>query len=604
MVFSARANSDPAMTAADGWRPMRSDALAQQPFTIPPTYLSQAPPEIMSSPWMSVKSTISRLLAGLSLRMDVSSTVATWLSLAVTVVGLGSIVTQFGTIIDQTDPFHTLRDVQHLGRWRFWQPHVPWYRVVKPPLVGPVINANLPCGLCGRKTVHVSRRPLAQPTGKAAWSILLNVIHPPSTTPEEPSKTESLVSTKSPFKTEHVVTISGEPPVQLPTWDSLPRGPLTKHKLTACTVISRATLMALFTVTNARPVFRHSGASGHRAAYASYCGQWYVEWPIGDAAHVHFAAHDSHTLNKDVYPPTFEVRVDRCLRMLAGVIESPASSPPFKCAFPGRKASGRWILEHIVRGFGGAHGSRHLYNMIGGNVNEVDLLLMKPITEDNNDYDMSSELESTSTTLSLPSTESNPRHQTTTTHSVTLHIPPHETTILNTCLDYLPWTSLSWSIHRGLRDILLAFAKPRMNHYRARLAHTLRTTVSTQADRLIARGWDAQFVRNGSMADLAAGAVLAGSGNSGDAVRIVTDIAAVWCEGRGNGDGLAVISLDETMFWRVPHQPVEEVNREGGDSGELSSMAVVALVKFFVLEWSVELDYQMYHDLPLELYLG
>lgn len=106
------------------------------------------------------------------------------------------------------------------------------------------------------------------------------------------------------------------------------------------------------------------------------------------------------------------------------------------------------------------------------------------------------------------------------------------------------------------------------------------------------------------MADLAAGAVLAGSGNSGDAVRIVTDIAAVWCEGRGNGDGLAVISLDETMFWRVPHQPVEEVNREGGDSGELSSMAVVALVKFFVLEWSVDLDYQMYHDLPLELYLG
>ncbi|OJJ78341.1 hypothetical protein ASPBRDRAFT_37568 [Aspergillus brasiliensis CBS 101740] len=547
--------------------------------------------------------------------MDVSSTVATWLSLAVTVVGLGSIVTQFGTIIDQTDPFHTLRDVQHLGRWRFWQPHVPWYRVVKPPLVGPVISANLPCGLCGRKTVHVSRRPLTQPTGKAAWSILLNVIHPFSTAPEEPSQTGSLVSSaKIPVKAEYVVTISGEPPVQLPTWDSLPRGPLTKHKLTACTVISRPTLMALFTVTNARPVFRHSGASGHRAAYASYCGQWYVEWPIGDAAHVHFAAHDSHTLNKDVYPPTFEVRVDRCLRMLAGVIESPASSSPFKCAFPGRKASGKWILEHIVRGFGGAHGSRHLYNMIGGNVNEVDLLLMKPVTEDNIDYGILSELESTtsSTTLSLPSTESNPRHQTTTTHSVTLHIPPHEATILNTCLDYLPWTSLSWSIHRGLRDILLAFARPRMNHYRAQLAHTLRTTVSTRADQLIARGWDAQFVHNGSMADLAAGAVLAGSGNSGDAVRIVTDIAKVRCE----SDGLAVVSFDETMFWRVSpssqlvkeqQEEVEQRGEGGGGGGggeELSSMAVVALVKFFVLEWSVELDYQMYHDLPLELYLG
>lgn len=111
------------------------------------------------------------------------------------------------------------------------------------------------------------------------------------------------------------------------------------------------------------------------------------------------------------------------------------------------------------------------------------------------------------------------------------------------------------------------------------------------------------------MADLAAGAVLAGSGNSGDAVRIVTDIAAVWYEGRRRrrtGDGLdSIVSFDETMFWRVPHQQVEEAGEEvGGERGELSSMAVVALVKFFVLEWSVELDYQMYHDLPLELYLG
>lgn len=105
------------------------------------------------------------------------------------------------------------------------------------------------------------------------------------------------------------------------------------------------------------------------------------------------------------------------------------------------------------------------------------------------------------------------------------------------------------------------------------------------------------------MADLAAGAVLAGSGNSGDAVRIVTDIAAVWYEGRRKmGDGPdSIVSLDETMFWRVPHQQKEEV---GGERGGLSCMAVVALVKFFVLEWSVELDYQMYHDLPLELYLG
>ncbi|PYI02116.1 hypothetical protein BO78DRAFT_390490 [Aspergillus sclerotiicarbonarius CBS 121057] len=132
--------------------------------------------------------------------------------------------------------------------------------------------------------------------------------------------------------------------------------------------------------------------------------------------------------------------------------------------------------------------------------------------------------------------------------------------------------SLFWSTRRGLRDIPIAFAKPRMNHHRSQLAQTLRSTVSTRPDQLIARGWDAQFVRDGSMADMTAGAVLAGSGNSGHAVRIVTDVTAVWCEGR------------------------EDMTSPGGNSGngELSSMAVVALVKFFVLEWSVGLNYQMY----------
>lgn len=30
-------------------------------------------------------------------------------------------------------------------------------------------------------------------------------------------------------------------------------------------------------------------------------------------------------------------------------------------------------------------------------------------------------------------------------------------------------------------------------------------------------------------------------------------------------------------------------------------MDVVALVKCFVLEWSTDFDYQMYHDLPLTM---
>ncbi|KAJ5987941.1 hypothetical protein N7481_003151 [Penicillium waksmanii] len=88
---------------------------------------------------------------------------------------------------------------------------------------------------------------------------------------------------------------------------------------------------------------------------------------------------------------------------------------------------------------------------------------------------------------------------------------------------------------------------------------------------------------------MASSAVLAGRGNSGDAVRVVTDIAASLWDGH-------VSALDETHFWR---QPVSD-----SDFSTLSPMAVIALVKCFVLEWSNDLDYQMYHDLPLELYLG
>jgi len=141
---------------------------------------------------------------------------------------------------------------------------------------------------------------------------------------------------------------------------------------------------------------------------------------------------------------------------------------------------------------------------------------------------------------------------------------------------------------RRLRDILVTYSKERMDCYRDRLADTLRRAVLDKSEKLIARGWDSQFVIH-EMADMASSAVLAGRGNSGDAVRVVTDIAVIlW-----NGDSSA---LDETHFWR---QSIPEPS-----SPTLSTMTVIALTKCFVLEWSLDLDYQMYHDFPLELYFG
>ncbi|KNG89355.1 hypothetical protein ANOM_002669 [Aspergillus nomiae NRRL 13137] len=508
--------------------------------------------------------------------MDVSSALATWLSLAATVVGLGSIVTRFGTIIDQADPFHSLRNVQHLGKWSQRQAYIPWYRVIKPPPVGPLITASLSDGFCGQMTIAVSRLPLTQPTGQAAWSVLLAVLHPTSSsTIRDAREKPKILAEGSTVKAECIVTVNPKSGVILVDdgWGNLPLHPLVKHKLTTCTIISRTTLMALFCITNARPTFRHSGSSGHRAAYATYCGQWRVKWPIGDLARVYFTAHDSHTLAKDVYPTTFDRRVDRCLQIFAGVIDAQMRTT-FKCAFPGRKPSGRWVLKYAVKGFGGAHSGRHLYNMIGGNVTDVDFLFMKAVTvETEGLQDMP--------LLRLPNSH-------TADIDVSLYVPATEAAILNRALDCLPWSSLSWSIHRGLRDILVAFAKDRMDQWRGQLAETLRHVVERWPERLDTKGWNPQFVRD-NMTDMAASAVLAGSGNSGDVVRVVTDIALTLWDG-------GVSALDETTFWRSSHPQ--------SSASYLSPLVVIALVKCFVLEWSTDLDYQMYHDLPLEMYLG
>lgn len=69
----------------------------------------------------------------------------------------------------------------------------------------------------------------------------------------------------------------------------------------------------------------------------------------------------------------------------------------------------------------------------------------------------------------------------------------------------------------------------------------------------------------------------------------MTEIAATLSGG-------PISALDETRFWRDAGPT--------SDSPILDPMTVIALVKCFVLEWSVNLNYQMYHDFPLEMYLG
>lgn len=513
--------------------------------------------------------------------MDAAGTTAGWLSFIVTTVGLGSLITQASAIQERLDPYHTSRTEEYLGAWVKRQPKKVWNRLAQPTPVGPVIYAKLVDGFCGVNIIGVSRLPTEKP-GKATWTAILAILHERAPSPVYESDTRPYkADTKNQIINEHLgrrstaFTINIEADVALRqdghSWTSLQARPLTRHGSTTCIVISRTTLITILALCNARTMFRYSDASGHRASYASYCGHFYIEWPLGSPAVVHFHAHDSHTASTDVYPSMFQVRVDKCVQMMAGVITS-ADGTSFQCAFPGRKPPGTWVLEYQCKGFPGAHGSRHLYNLMGGKVYDVDFLFARPMGEKS---------PSGAIELRLPSTERNIH--------LSMVVPELEQRYLEQALDSLPWSSLSWSVHRGLRDILIAYAKPTMDEFRQSLASTLRAFIKDKPQLLEANGWSPVFTR-GAMAELAANSVLAGNGNSGDSVRVVTDAALLL----SNADPTVI--LDETKFWRTERHTM--MSKEGS---QLSINAIIALTKCFVLEWSIEFDYQMYHDLPPEL---
>lgn len=514
--------------------------------------------------------------------MDASNAAAAWLSFAATAVGLGSLITQASAIEERLDPFYYSRKPAYLGTWIHRQPRHPWHQLRKDPPVGPVISASAKAGFCGRSVVDISQLPLQKP-GKASWTGILSMVH--ETTPWQtfnpvvrPKVTKVDIEIEDQKKIpmssmRNAATLEEEYWYEAPPpWDVLPTQSLSRHGDACYISISRTSLITIFAMVNARVIFCYNDASGHRAAYASYCGHFYLNWPIGKEAVVTHAPHDAHVSATDLFPLKFQIRIHKCAEMLCGVIASPDGT--FKCGFPGRRNPGTYILQYQAKSFPGAHSGRHMYNLMGGNIFEVDFLFAQSY-KPNDDFAVSDHLQ-----LQLPSRERDV--------PVTLLVPRQEEEILLHCLDCLPWTSLSWSVHRGLRDVLLAFGKPTMDKYRSALASTLFSTVGKYSHLLKTKGYSPDFFDR--MADLASNSVRAGRGNSGDTVRVVTDVALLLWKGSDPRE------LDETRFWRDGRYRLDP---EEGDG--LKVETIIALTKFFVLEWSQELDYQMYHGLPPQL---
>lgn len=546
--------------------------------------------------------------------LDIANLAASWISAIVTAVGLMALIAQASFIKAQLDPFYKTRGRHHLGRWA--KHHKEGFSLMalfaRPP-TGPVIRAQL-TGLCGIVKIHMSRRPQGNPGedfGTASWTTLLKVFHPSSLC-DPPSAKKVSIDSETPEKdvekSSQQRDLEGLQNGQkdLLTWETFWEAgarsgdsegiqrtqDLVEHDKKACLTISRTTLVTLLVTANAYQCYLHNGDSGLRVMYSGYTGSWQITWPIGQPAVVKFLGLDSHTdKQEDFYPRSIPRRVDKCILMFIGVIYGRSVG---KIGFPEPQEEGRSVLEFHPHGFTSHSACTHLYSMMGGTQYEVDFLLRRSL------HERDAAPEGLALTIPTPELDENrrpcgknDRRGSSIAPSSTLYVPPAEEKILAQAMDCLPWSSLSWSVHRGMQSILIAYGKNVMQTYRGALANTLKHAVESHAGKLVEKGWASRFVeiRMGSTAKTA---VSQAGGDSGDTVRIVTDVALLCCSGMSEAE------LDETSFWRNRIHKTTDLDSVPEDR-LLDADTVAALVKYFVLAWSNELDHKLYELLPFDL---
>lgn len=502
---------------------------------------------------------------------DSANLAAQWASVTITAIGLGGLIAQAESIRDQLDTFHKARGEKYLGEWVEIQSTQRWYQLVKPAPRGPMITGSFK-GLWEVSPIHVSRRPHVRngrTVGKASWTSILAILHPYTLLHEKQRPKDTLTWLKRLENNKHDLVMHREDKI--------------------CTKITRIALIVCLVVCNAYQNYKYSGDSGLRVSYSGYTGSWQIQWPLGGHAELEFFGLDSHGSNPETHPLTFSRDVDKCVLMLVGVIQHSALG---KLGFAEPREQGCSLLKFKPQGFSSNGKTTHLYNMMGcGNYYEVDYLARYPLQEPSLDA-----ADIVVLTLPPPELDLNrkPWKNPIQTHSTVL-VPPLEQEKLAAALDCLPWSQLGWSVHRGMQCLLVAYAKPIMDLHREALASKFQNAVTTEQNQqtLISRGWQKGFVRN-HMGGTAANSVRQSGGDSGDNVRIVTDIAYLFVQG-------SIVDLNETHFWRAQ---VENRKRDPTTlvmSPDLDPDTIIALTKLSVLEWSNEMDHKMYEDLPLEL---
>ncbi|KAL8738749.1 MAG: hypothetical protein Q9181_000504 [Wetmoreana brouardii] len=274
----------------------------------------------------------------------------------------------------------------------------------------------------------------------------------------------------------------------------LEKAPLTYHKEVACITMSRTTLIVFVILSGARESYRRDGPAGLRLAFGGYNGTYQIEWPLGQRPTLLFRALEKYQGGKDIFPTYFSRRPSKCIEMLLSIVNGGRdnSNKAVKVAFAGRKRPGQWLLRFLPKGFNTQRAAPDVYNLLGGRAHEVDLLCRECL---NDDAVMCKDARK----LQVPSLEDD--------KTTILYFGEREEMVIADCLDHLPWSPIPWSIHGGMKDVVVAYALPYLAAYQQPLARTLAEAVNIHSLALQHRGWNPEFIHE-SMAEKAASAIL------------------------------------------------------------------------------------------------
>ena len=530
-------------------------------------------------------------------KLDLAGVLAAWWAALTSTIALVAILPALYSIRALLDPFEGARGRQHLGVWA--NPKWHW-TLMRPPPQGPIIEADLHACL-GCDIIYLSGHPLPG-MGIPSWATFLREFHafdlrlscsidsgPVSKHSDRLEKGLAWNFNQSRNVRDEISNLvdSGKTHSSEEHWKKeIKNQTLVMYNGIASTMIDSTTLVVFILLSQMTMEYRHDGPMGVSITFVGYTGKLRIK--SGAETVVEYEQFRDVQKGHNPYPISFPRKPRDCVHMGLGIVDR---NPEDKVAFDDRQPSdGRGYTITLQRkGYHGQSYANDVYDLMGGHSRDVDFLAFKPIEgshEMRNLYEFCTE------------------------GGYSFFLDQDMCMIIADCLDKLPWSVLGWSIHEGMRDILLGFASASLDLYRQELAVLFRMAAKTYADNLIAKEWKEGFVRT-RMPDIV-GAAFDNRLKSGNVCRVIAALAEeIWEHGLPTTTTTTTMTAitayqstdaitKPTHFWREQLQhPLGSMARPMKKS--LDPDAIVALTKAYFLKCSYEFDYRVYHKLPQKM---